>query len=315
MASAAEIKFALEGAALDLREDGRACLDTRHSSLVVGVLPNCSGSAHLQTGAADVLVGVVAALAEPEPGAATSGRVSVSVSCGSGDAIAAGLPAYATRGGETLDDKRLWLEAALNQLYSPRASPAALRTLCIAEGKHCWELRAHVQLLRADGCPLDAAALALRSALHATCVPKATVSKASGGQASGTAASSNGALDIELDESLDEAKQFAADLSLPLYVTLASLGGHLVADCTAKERHAAGSALSLALDGEARVCAVCAGGGFGLHLTSLAAATEAARQVSPERHAAAAAAFREATAAREQRGIDDGMLSVFGAVA
>ena len=58
--------------------------------MAVGILPNCSGSAHLQTGAADILVGIVAALAEPEPGAAASGRVSISVSCGSGDAIAGG---------------------------------------------------------------------------------------------------------------------------------------------------------------------------------------------------------------------------------
>ena len=51
-------------------------------------------------------------------------------------------------------------------------------------------------------------------------------------------------------------------------MTLASIGAHAVADCTAHERRAAGSSLSLALSPKGSVCSVSAGGGFGLHLQS-----------------------------------------------
>lgn len=314
--SSAEVRYTLEGVHLGLREDGRDLLDYRYSSLDVGVLPQASGSCRVRGGSAEVLVGIVAALAKPDVSSPKLGRITVTVGGGPGDTVFACLPQYEalTQGALDAEGKRLWLESALGQLCTSASIPDALRTLCILPGQQCWELKAHVQLLRADGCPLDAAALALRGALNNTRVPKAAL-QASGtadlidGGDDGTATAtktaakpaSGGRLDLDLDESLDESLPFDAR-PLPLYVTLASLDGRLVADCTAKERRAAGSALSLALDAEGNVLALCGGGGFGLHLATLAPTLAACRALGTELHAAAADALAQAAEAAEQRG-------------
>jgi exosome complex component RRP42 len=306
-ASSAEVAYTLAGAAHDLREDGRARLDYRHLSLELSLLPQTSGSARLRSGDTEVLVGVVAVLAEPDAATPDSGRISVAVGCGPGDGIAAGLPEYAADGALSLDEKRLWLESALAQLYGPKGCPAALRTLCIVAGRQCWELRVHVQLLRADGCPLDAACLAVCAALAATRVPRVAVNSGEAEDAGDGGGGGDAPLDLDLDESLDESVPFDAS-TLPLYVTLASLDGHLVADCTAKERRAAGSALSLALDADGNLAALCGGGTYGLHMTAFAAAMTVARQLCAELHVAAAAAISAAADAAELRAAGAGGL-------
>ena len=70
-------------------------------------------------------------------------------------------------------------------------------------------------------------------------------------------------------------------------------GAHAVADCTAQEWHAAGSSLSLALDPAGRVCAIRAGGGYGLHLQSAGEMMRTASRL-------AAQLQRDATAAIER---------------
>ena len=116
---------------------------------------------------------------------------------------------------------------------------------------------------------------------------------------------------MDLDESLDDSVPFEA-VGLPLYVTLASLGGHFVVDCTAKERRAAGTAVSLAVNGNGQVCALIAGGGFGLHLAGLSSAMVAAQHLSRDLHDAAETAIAEAASAIEQRGgAADGLSSIF----
>ena len=151
----------------------------------------------------------------------------------------------------------------------------------------------HAQLLRCDGCPLDALALATHAALRCTRIPKLEVTAATE-QPAGSAAPK---YDLDLDESLDESVAFDCS-ALPTYVTLATVGGLLVADCTSAERRAAGSALSLALNPRGEVCAVrMAGGGFGVHLLSLADMMQTARHLCAGLNEAAAAAIGSAAEA------------------
>lgn len=137
---------------------------------------------------------------------------------------------------------------------------------------------------------------------------------ANGSGAKGGSATRGATLDLDLDESLDESTPFAAE-GMPLYVTLATLDSHLVADCTAKERRAAGSAVSLALDGTGRVCAICAGGGFGMQLGALSTAMQVAQQLGGELHRSARAAIDEAARAADARGgalLDDASVGLLG---
>ena len=104
-------------------------------------------------------------------------------------------------------------------------------------------------------------------------------------------------------ESLDESVAFDA-AGLPLFVTLATAGEHLVADCTLQERRATGSALSLALDPRGRVCAVRGGGGFGVHLAPLADMLQTARQLAAGLLQAAQPAIERAAEESQSGGRD-----------
>ena len=321
------MEYTLQGVAVDLRHDGRSRLDFRPLALEIGLMPQAFGSARLSAGAADVLVGVSGELSEPDAAAPDEGRIVISVDLGPGD-VAAGLPQYSSGGGGgggggggAAEDKILWLEAALRQLYSRQSVSAALRALCIAPGAQCWELRVHATLLRADGCPLDAIALAVRCALEATRIPKVLAEDGAGGadelaRAAGTVAATAAAgggggeaakaagsapRDLELDDDLDESLAFDAS-GLPLCVTLATLGPHLVADCTASERGAAGAALTLATNAQGEVCAVVGGSGFGVHLAPLADALKTAEALCARLHAEAGAELAAAARAAESRG-------------
>jgi len=147
----------------------------------------------------------------------------------------------------------------------------------------------HAQLISCDGCPLDALALGVRAALQSTRVPRMT---AVGGGEGGPPPSGGAPLDLDLDESLDESLPFDAS-GVPLFLTVSNLGPHLVADCSAAERRAAGSALSLGLNAAGEVCAVRGGGGCGVHLALAADMLQTARLLC----AALLEAVADATAA------------------
>lgn len=308
MSSAAELDYVLAGCADDVREDGRSCLDVRHFCLELDILPQVGGSCRLRSPGTELVVGVVAVLAEPDAsfGSQDAGRILVSVGInGPGDVVAANLPEY-ENAAKLLEEKRLWLESALSKLYSFASVPDALRTLCIVPGRQCWELRIHVQVLRADGCPLDAASLAIRGALHATRVPHvvevdtASADQTVDGKKPTTNVAGQAPLDLDLDETLDDSTPFNA-ASLPLFVTLCDLGGKLVADCNAKERRACGATLSLALDSNGSATAVVGGGSYGLHFAAAGNALAAARAMCSELHEAAGRAVRDAALSVEQR--------------
>ena len=289
MSSAAEQAYTLQGIVENFRDDGRGRLDFRHMTLEVGLFPQAGGSARLQLGATDVMAAVTVELAAPEMEHMDEGRIRISVSCGPG-AVASALPDYAASGSSS-EDRILWLEAALEPLYSHVNIPEALRALCFLPGEQCWQLRVHAQLLRCDGCPLDAIAIAIAAALRNTRVPKMTAVDDDGdGPAPKKAKEGGGQHALDLDESLDDSLPFDCS-RLPLYVTLSSLGSHAVADCTAGERAAAGSSLSLALDPTGRVCAIRAGGGFGLHLQIAGGMMQSAANLCAQLHLAAAEAF------------------------
>ena len=154
--SKGETPYTREGVAADLRADGRGRLDYRHLTLELALFAHTAGSARLSLGGTDVVVGVTAELAEPDAATPDEGRIVVSV--GASAAMA--------------EDELLALEAALQSLYAHNVAAAALRALCIVPGAQCWQLRAHAQLLVAEGWPLDALALAVNAALHNTRVPK-----------------------------------------------------------------------------------------------------------------------------------------------
>eukprot|EP00310_Coccolithus_braarudii_P017146 CAMPEP_0183336166 /NCGR_PEP_ID=MMETSP0164_2-20130417/4231_1 /TAXON_ID=221442 /ORGANISM="Coccolithus pelagicus ssp braarudi, Strain PLY182g" /LENGTH=350 /DNA_ID=CAMNT_0025505639 /DNA_START=11 /DNA_END=1062 /DNA_ORIENTATION=- len=296
MASAAEVEYTLRGVTQDMRDDGRGRLDFRSISIDVGLFPQCAGSARVQLGSNDVLVGVVAELDEPDAATPSAGRVTVTVSLGPSE-ISLSSFGGADGGGTQ------WLEEALAPLYSHSSIPSALDALCIVKHVQCWHLRVHAQLLQCDGCPLDAISLGVKAALQHTRIPKTSVGPAAGGVAGGAAGTAGGAaqLDLDLDENLDESIPFEA-AGLPAYVTLATVGSHLVADISAKEMPAVGASLSLAINVAGDVCGIRMAGDFGVNVLLLADMLQTARQLVTELLAAATSAIDAAAAAALARG-------------
>ena len=212
MASAGEQLYTLQGVADDIRDDGRSRLDFRHFTLEVGLFPQTGGSARLQVGGTDVLVAVTTELAEPDVASPDMGIVLVSIDCGPGP-IAATLPNYSSSS-STPEERVLWLEAAMQPLYASTSIPDALRALCIVSGVQCWQLRVHAQLLRVDGCPLDAISLAAAAALRSTRIPRMSAGGAVDEEEEEPAlkkkkkGTQGGQLDLDLDESLDDSVPF-----------------------------------------------------------------------------------------------------------
>ena len=58
--SNAEKTWILEGLSVDVRNDGRKCLDFREAQVQIGVVTSAAGSARVRMGGNDVIVGVKA---------------------------------------------------------------------------------------------------------------------------------------------------------------------------------------------------------------------------------------------------------------
>ena len=56
--SNAEKAWILEGLSVDVRNDGRKCLDFREAQVQIGVVTSAAGSARVRMGGNDVIVGV-----------------------------------------------------------------------------------------------------------------------------------------------------------------------------------------------------------------------------------------------------------------
>ena len=164
-------------------------------------------------------------------------------------------------------------------MYAHNVAAAALRAVHRAGRAVLAAARARA-LLVAEGWPLDALALA-GAALHNTRVPKVVVEAEAAGAATAAAAAAaaggGGAaapLDLDLDESLDESLPFDAS-GLPVYVTLATIGAHFVADCGGGA--ARGGLRALARPRRARPRARSARRRYGVQLTPLADMLQTAR--------------------------------------
>ena len=278
-----------------------------------GVLPQASGSAMLSLGATRLLIGVVAELGVPDQAVPDAGRILISVGCGPGEVA---LPEYGS------DEPLTWLETSLTSLYSHRAVAQALKPLCIVEGAQCWQLRVHVQILQADGCPLDAMSLGVRAALHGTQVPRMTAAPPGddgdrSSNMSATAAMEGGGKgstqhDLDLDESLDESVPFDAS-SIPIFVTVATLSEHIVVDCTAAERRAAGCAISLGMSSDGQTCAMRLAGVYGVNLALMADMLQTARLLGLAMLEKASLAIEMAAEHAQVRGFpytDDGAIGL-----
>lgn len=257
-ASSGEGAYVRGGCAAGLRGDGRACAQYRPAQLDLDVYPHASGSCRLHLGGTLVTAAVCAEIGAPSADRPGEGRLSVTV-----DSRVAEVDAPQ-------------LQRALDRLLGATGCGLALEQLAIIHGEQCWELKLSCLVVRSDGNALDALAMAVAAALSDTRLPRVTPI---------TAAQAGEHALLELDEDITEYTQL--DVSrMPLYVTVALVGGQHVLDCTALEEACASTRISAAVNADGSQGAVIMMGPGAVDASALRALLDVARAQAAALHGA-----------------------------
>ncbi|KAL8140430.1 hypothetical protein V2J09_006451, partial [Rumex salicifolius] len=248
--SAGEKQFLQGAIAQDLRCDGRKRLTYRHMDVETGVIAHASGSARVTMGGTDVIASVKAEVGKPSSSQPDKGKIYIFVDCSP-----TASPAFEGRGGEELSAE---LSASLQRCLLGGNSGAGggidLSSLCIVEGKICWDLYIDGLVISSDGNLLDALGAAIKAALSNTDIPKTNVTAVGGNSADE---------ELEIDYSDEEYLKFDTS-GVPVIVTLTKVGGHYIVDATCEEESEMSSAISISINRKGRVCGLSKRGGAGL---------------------------------------------------
>eukprot|EP00741_Cyanophora_paradoxa_P024045 tig00021721_g23220.t1 len=254
-----EREYIVRGAEMNLRSDGRGCLDYRSFSIETGLLAQANGSARVRLARTDVLVGVKAEIAKPAEGRPDRGMVACAVEC---------CPtASAEFQGRQAEEINAELTRVLEQQFE---HPSALdyASLSIQPGRTCWVLFIDALVLAADGNLADAISVAARAALSNTRVPKIEL----------VPGDRPGEMEIEVSDDPHEAAPVGV-ASVPLCVTLHRIGSRYVADATREEEACSTARVTVGVDGEGQVCAMHKLGAGALDPASLEGMLQTARRL------------------------------------
>ena len=211
--SLAERKYIIESIEEDIRIDGRSCEDYRQIEIETRNLPNTNGSSRCKIGKTEVLVGVKAEVVDADLHNPSIGKINITVDCS-----ATASPHFAGRGGESMEQEVL---SVLNLLYSS-IDALNLADLCIVKGESCWLLNIDVLYIQCGGNVFDAAAIALKAALHSTTMPNVSVA--------------GEGIEMELEISDDPYKVWKLNTSMcPICITLYQEGESFAVDLTEEE--------------------------------------------------------------------------------
>ncbi|KAL9232321.1 hypothetical protein vseg_007445 [Gypsophila vaccaria] len=266
--SVGEKNFIRGGIAQDLRCDGRKRLTYRPINVETGVIPQANGSARIKIGGTDVIASVKAELGRPSSSRPDHGKVSIHVDCS-----ATAAPMYQGKGGEELSSElALALHRGLLGSKSGAGSGIDLSSLCIVEGKTCWDLYIDCLVVSSDGNLLDALGAGIKAALSDTGVPQVKVIAANASSSSDQP---------EIDVSDEEFLQFDTS-SVPVIITLTKVGKHYVVDATAEEESQMSSATSISVNRQGHICGLTKRGGAGLDPSVIHDMISVAKHVSEQ---------------------------------
>lgn len=235
--SEAEKIFIQHGVESNFRNDGRNNEDYRPILIETDVVQNANGSARVQLGQTDILVGVKAEIDVPETNSPKTGRIKFFVDCS-----ANASPEFEGRGGESFANE---IAEALHSAYNNKdTEEVILKKLLLLENQLCWLLYVDVVVLECQGGnAFDCASLAVKCALYDLKIPKATVSY-----------NENGRADVELTSKNDDYDDDVWRLDVraaPILLTSGKLGrAALLLDATREEEACLKSTLILGVLGQ-----------------------------------------------------------------
>lgn len=233
--SGAEKDYITLGVLENVRGDGRLNTNLRAISIEDQVLPHLHGSSKVSIGnATDVMCSVKLTVDTPQPEASSSGILDIRVDISQFTNVRVDERQLQEIGSNLAESLRSMLDDsdALN-----------LKEFCIIPEVYCWVIHVDILVLRVDGSLLEAASMAILSALKAAKVPK--VNKIIG--------ESGVEEDFEVSGDLGEAVGIGCS-KVPLFITVVKIGNCLVLDPSHAELMCASGQLTIAIDREGCCC-------------------------------------------------------------
>eukprot|EP00056_Hartaetosiga_gracilis_P007916 m.113825 g.113825 ORF g.113825 m.113825 type:complete len:302 (-) comp12804_c1_seq1:990-1895(-) len=218
-----------------IRPDGRKEMETRPSSVVMGTISKANGSALVTLGGTSVVCGIKAEFANPRLDDDKRGwivpNVMLSPLCSSRFKVGRPSP----------EAQRL--STFINDVFCSGAVVSE-EDMCIIPGKLSWVLYVDVQCLNYDGNVVDACVLAVMAALRDVSLPKVLLP--------------------EDTEELEGVPEVDTSVRTPLNIkrtvcacTHALIEEKLMTDPTIDEETLAAASVTIVLDEDGRICAVC----------------------------------------------------------
>ncbi|PRW60343.1 exosome complex component RRP42 [Chlorella sorokiniana] len=277
--SAGEVQWITAGVSFNCRNDGRQREDFRELSAQLGVIAQATGSARVQLGETDVIVGCKAEIGSPDPERPDCGRLVFGVEC---SPVAS--PAFRGRGGDELSGE---LARALERSFYPgpsgRAGGVDLSALSIVSGKTCWVLYVDALLLNIGGNLHDALSVAAKAALADAKIPKVEVVQGE---------DPTDEPDYEVDDDPQQAQRLDV-ARVPLCVTVSQIGAHSVVDLTAQEELCSSASVQVAVDASGAVCGLTKRRQKGVDPSVALEMVEVAQRAAAKLHAALADSLAE----------------------
>ncbi len=213
------------------RLDGRGLTDYRELKIEEGLIERAEGSARVNLGKTEVLVGVKIETGEPFPDTPNEGVLTVNAEL---------VPlAYPTFEPGPPDENSIELARIVDR--GIRESKAIdTEKLCIEPGKKVFVVFVDIYVLNYDGNMIDASALAAVSALVNTKMPNYEVE--------------DGEVKIKTGYSPLPLK------SHPITVTMAKINDKLIVDAGIEEEQVMDARISMAINDEGNICAIQKGG-------------------------------------------------------
>ena len=209
------------------RVDGRGLTTMRELSIQTNVIEKAEGSARVRLGNTELIAGVKVALGTPFPDTPDKGLLVVSA-----EVLPLASP-YAEPGPP--DESTIELARVADRGIR-ESGMIDVSKLVLVEGKHVYAVFVDVSILNVDGNLFDATSYAVVASLLTTRIPKYTLDEK--GQPVKT----------------DEMEPLPIQ-TVPVSVTMARIGDHLLVDPTSEEEALMESRITFVSDDKGNICA------------------------------------------------------------
>ena len=233
-------QFLLNGVTKGTRDNGRGNEDFRKIEIETGNIYKAEGSARVRIGKTDVIAGIKMGVGTPFPDIPNEGIMMVNA-----EFSPLASPYFETgKPGEDSVELARVVDRGIRESHT-----IDTKKLCIKEGEKVWMVFVDIQIMNHDGNLIDAAALAVISALHNTKMPE---------------------YDTKSEKVNFDKKTKSLPVSCkPITITIHKIGDNLIVDPTREEEVIVDTRFTVATIDNGNLCAIQKGGVKSLSLDEI----------------------------------------------